>query len=95
MKHSIDVLGKTYTISVLTNDNLGECDYVHQSIGINIGLAGDAKLETLLHECIHAVSGDMGLGLHEKQVRPLSVGLYQVLKANPTIWTRMWRNDKA
>jgi hypothetical protein len=92
---NLDVLGKDYSIKEVTEKELpketGECYYWLQCILLDKNLRKDSSLETLLHEVIHAVDGELGLGLKEGQVRLLSQGLYSVLKHNPETWRLIWR----
>jgi hypothetical protein len=41
--------------------------------------------ETLLHEVIHAVNSEYGIGLKERQVQALGTALVQVLRDNPAL----------
>ena len=77
----IDVLGKPYKIK-LTDDigaagNLGLARRGKQIIILNTeGCAPEQLEETLLHEVIHIVDGELTLGLTEEAVACLSVGIY-------------------
>lgn len=101
---SLDVLGKEYTvveksqlaICKLAEENINEkvlglCMYKEQVIFLYNAMQKDCTIETLLHETIHAIEGELGLNLKEDQVRLLSQGLYCVLKHNPEMWKLIWR----
>jgi hypothetical protein len=79
------LLGKRWTVSYapLQKDELGECDLEHQSMTVKDGLKPEQEQSTLLHECIHAISDSLGLGLTEKQVQGLEAGLYDLNSSNP------------
>lgn len=55
--------------------------YLDRRIELDIDLGTVEATETLLHECIHAVEDIFGLDLAEDTVRPLSLGLHQMLRA--------------
>jgi hypothetical protein len=46
-------------------------------------LNGEARLDTLLHECLHVLDYDMQLDLTERQVHSLAAGIYMILRDNP------------
>lgn len=83
----IRVVGKTYTIEYVERvddkDSSGESARDTQSIKVKKDQHQESARETLLHEVIHAVEGQLGLDLKEKQVHGLGVGLFQVLCENP------------
>jgi len=76
----ITVLGKTYTITLVDDiscgETMGSCRRHSQTICINEELAKDQSDETLLHEVIHIIDGELVLGLTEETVARLAVGLY-------------------
>ena len=76
----ITVLGKPYTIKLVdevsAGGNMGSCSRHTQDICINEELAKDQTDETLLHEVIHIIDGELVLGLSEETVARLAVGLY-------------------
>jgi hypothetical protein len=88
----VDVLGKKFTIKILTPDEIEDCDgYMElaaQVIAIRLQPANDYNHDTMLHEIIHAIDETLGLGMKEKQVHQLAVGITAVLKQNPelTAW---------
>jgi len=100
----MSVLGKDYCIVEMSQRKLaavaeepldtkvlGLCEYKKQLILLFDSMQKDCTVETLLHETIHALDGELGIGLSEKKVRQLSQGLYDVLKHNPEIWKLIWR----
>ena len=83
------LLGKRWSVTykTLEKDDLGECDLEHQAIAIKEGLKAEQEQSTLLHECIHAISDSLGLGLTEKQVQGLETGLYDLNTSNPRLFS--------
>ncbi len=81
----IKLMGKKWSISYggLKDDDLGESDLENQHITIKDGLKPEQEKSTLLHECLHAISDTLGLGLNEKHVQGLETGLWALLKDNP------------
>lgn len=81
----LKILGKVWSVSytAMTKDELGECDLENQALTVKDGLPGEQERSTLLHECIHAISDSLGLGLNEKQVQGLETGLFDLNSSNP------------
>lgn len=81
----VRLLGKRWSVQYrqLEKDDIGECDLESQSIAIKEGLKHEQEASTLLHECIHAISDSLGLGLTERQVQGLETGLFDLNNANP------------
>lgn len=78
---SMKILGKTYRIKERTPTNPTDLGYVEmrkQLITISPDQHPSQKEDTLLHEVIHVLSGEMGLGLTEKQTTGLAAGLYSI-----------------
>lgn len=62
----------------------GFCDYTGSRIVVSSKLrSGGDKEEVALHEVLHAVDDAMSIGLKEKEVHQISVGIFSVLKDNP------------
>jgi hypothetical protein len=105
LPRELQVLGKDYRVFEKSREDLGKIagipyriigcyrDY-SQHLFVANDLPADTALETLLHELIHAVSCEAGLGLRENQVRQLAIGLYSSLKRNPETWKLMWKREK-
>lgn len=77
----IEVLGKWYEIrlcdDVSSAGNLGSTKRSRQVIILNTEqCAPDQLKETLLHEVIHIISGELVLNLNEETIARLAVGLY-------------------
>lgn len=84
------ILGKRWTVTYRpldAKDELGEMDLENQAIGIKDGLKLEQEQSTVLHECIHAISDSLGLGLTEKQVQGLEAGLYDLNASNPRFFS--------
>lgn len=84
----LKILGKKWSVDYvkdapLSKDEMGLCDLESQAIHVKDGLKTEQEGSTLLHECIHAISDSLGLGLTEKQVQGLETGLYDLNTSNP------------
>lgn len=78
---TVSVLSKPYEIISASNiqvaDSMyGSCDRKFQKIVIVDGIAEDQKQDTLIHEVLHIISDELGLGLDEATIQRLGVGLY-------------------
>lgn len=60
----------------------GHILYGPQKIVIQSGLSEERTLAVFVHEVLHGVSEYMGVGLSEKQVGRLAVGLVTLLRDN-------------
>lgn len=87
----LKILGKQWTVTYapMTKEELGECDLESQNLTIKDGLKVEQETSTLLHECIHAISDSLGLGLSEKQVQGLETGLFDLNTANPRFFSHI------
>lgn len=85
----IRLLGKKWTVSYeqLAKDELGESDLENQAIKVKDGMKPEQEQSTVLHECIHAISDTLGLGLTERQVQGLETGLYDLNNSNPRFFS--------
>ncbi len=77
----VSVLGKPYAIKYTSalemKGNLGTIERSKQIINIDSESQGEDQFaETLLHEVIHIIDGELMLGLSEETVARLAVGLY-------------------
>lgn len=83
------LMGKRWSVTYcgMPKDELGECDLERQSIKLKDGMKTEQEQSTLLHECIHAISDSLGLGLTEKQVQGLETGLYDLNASNPQLFS--------
>lgn len=75
------ILGKPYEVrksdDIGTAGNLGSTKRSKQVIILNTEqCAPDQLAETLLHEVIHIIDGELVLGLDEATVARLAVGIY-------------------
>ena len=89
----IRVLHQTYQISEVDNlhdgadDLYGQVRYLEERILLNSGASGEAKKAALMHETIHAIDEMFQIGLEEKQVEQLGVGIYNLIRDNPEVFT--------
>ena len=83
---TVRVIGKTFAIeyveAVDDEGNSGEHRRDDQLIKIKLKQHPETLRETLLHEVIHAVEEQLDLGMKERQVHSLAIGLFQVLREN-------------
>ena len=90
----VKILGKPYTLTWQTppRDN-GEPDYWGRvypdtaHIYIEPKMPPAQRLDTLLHETLHAISNQLSLDLDEKLVHRLAAGLTAVILDNPRLFT--------
>ena len=50
-----------------------------------LNIKPDDQREVVMHELFHVIDDTLGIGLSEKKIRPLSVGVYTMLKENPEL----------
>ena len=74
----------TYFVNQLKNlDCLGQAFLDRLEIQLKIDLPKETKEETFLHEVIHTINHVYCSGrLKEREIRQLSIGMYQFLKDN-------------
>lgn len=76
----IVILGKPYKIQYMDDINMqgmiGSAKRTKQAINISTEQAKEMAEETLLHEVVHIIDGELILGLSEETVTRLAVGLY-------------------
>jgi Zn-dependent peptidase ImmA (M78 family) len=86
----VRVLGKQFQIkfhpegSEEMEGNLGMCSYDKQIVYVEEGMPLENEQSTVFHELIHAVEEMMQLGLSEEHVKGLEVGLFALLRDNPS-----------
>ena len=79
------ILGYTYKIvrsktSKELDNAAGDCDPITGIIRIAKNMPRQTNVSTTLHEIIEAVNAHLFLGLNEKQIRGIEVGLFQALR---------------
>ena len=80
---TLSILGRNFDIIFKEDINeSGLCDYENSTIYIRQGQTKPRELDTLLHECIHAIDECMQTKLTERQVYCLAVGIIALLKDN-------------
>jgi hypothetical protein len=80
---TLSILGRQY--DVIIKDEMvetGLCDYEGATISIKSGQVLHREVDTLLHECIHAIDECMQTHLTERQVYCITVGVLALLKDN-------------
>lgn len=85
------ILGKKITVKYLSENSYidgykGRVDSNRNEIVIRKDMPVENQEETLLHEVIHNISDNIGIGLDENQVKQICVSLYSVFKDNNINW---------
>lgn len=90
---SVNILFKNYAVSYENtmrdekgNTLYGQIDYIEQKITLNRAAKDEQAEATLLHEVIHGIDELYNIGLKEKQVEKLAVGLYMLIRDNPEMF---------
>ena len=95
MEAEVKILGKTYRLSIVEKvddqDSLGECNDALQRILVKAGQKPDQAMDTVIHECVHAIDYQMSLGLTERQVHCVAAGLTAVFLDNPNL-SELWNS---
>lgn len=82
------IIGKQYKTELVDkvdeHDSDGESDPISQRIILAKSQTYEPARETALHELVHAIDHQMGLGLKEKQVEGLGVGIFALMRENPS-----------
>ena len=73
----------------------GHYDDFTKTIEIDTKLHPETIQATLLHEAIHVISDHMHLGLSERQVRGLEVGISSFLRDNGVRLTNLYVRNKS
>lgn len=68
---------------LVANQSNGRANWDSKTMELRPGMTGTELGEVFLHECIHMVSECYDLGLSERDVRVLGVGLQQMLSFKP------------
>jgi len=86
---SLSIVGREVPVKVVNElpNQLGEYSYEEYSIKIKSGQHPLAEMDTLLHECIHAIDDCFQLKMSERQVYCLSVGVLALLRDNRDMLT--------
>lgn len=86
---AVRILGKDYRVQYqnqgvapLDEDDLGDHDLPQQIITVRDNIHWQQQASATLHECLHAISDALGIGLTEQQVLSLETGLYSLLNEN-------------
>lgn len=83
---SLKILGQTYSLvfkpSSDMEDALGLCISDKNIIQLREKMTPEKEAEVIIHESIHAISNMMEIGLKEKQVSALAVGVLALIKDN-------------
>lgn len=83
----IKIYGIEYNIKLVDSNSredysMGRSDGKLGIITINKEMPSDVKFSTLIHEIIHIISNENGLGLKENIVCPLATGITTLLLEN-------------
>lgn len=86
---SVRIIGKTYDIVLLPKaampNEYGLCDSERQRIHVMVDASNATIIDTLIHECLHAIDFSMHLELTERQVHAASSGLAALFLDNPQL----------
>ena len=85
----VNILGKKYKVELLdetrTGGNMGNANRSLQYININKGNAVEQQQDTLMHEILHIIDGELKLGLTENTISRLTVGLFSAGYVHPML----------
>ena len=77
------LLGQRLTIEEVENlGHIGRSLLDNMMVQVDSRLCEGQKLSTVLHEVIELISRMLDLGLEERQIRGIEVGMYQFLTEN-------------
>lgn len=80
MAEFVTILGKVYSVDRFNDSGMqglmGSAKRTAGRINISTEQSTESAEETLLHEVIHIVDGELLLGLSEETVARLAVGIY-------------------
>lgn len=87
---TLRILGRDYAITCdVDGARFGYCDNTTAIVNVRPGGDGFTRVDTLVHEIMHAVLFQQGhdreAKLEESFVRPLATGLTTVLRDNPAL----------
>ena len=86
---SVDIIGKVYRIEWVDrkqgDGDYGECFADECRIEVALFQCEQQRMDTLLHECLHAVDHELHCGLSEPQTRRMATGLLALLRQNPAL----------
>jgi len=84
------ILGFDYQVDIVDEarftdgaEAAGYCDREKQLIYINASQTNQAVADTLIHECIHAISAALNLDLEEKDVIRWTTSVRNLFRSNP------------
>jgi len=77
----VNILSKPYEIleakdTQVASSIMGSCNRTMQKIVLITDIGIDQVADTLIHEVVHIISHELGIGLKEVDVMRLAVGLY-------------------
>jgi hypothetical protein len=77
---NVDILGKSYEVMIVdeihAGGNMGNANRSLQKITISSYSAHEQQQDTLMHEILHIIDGELKVGLTEEDISRLAVGLY-------------------
>ncbi len=83
---TIKFMSKRWTVKFKKiKKEFGLCDHRKLRISLMEDQPEEHMLDTLMHELVHALDYEMGIGLKEKQVAKLGTGLAHLLCENPKL----------
>lgn len=93
--YSLKICGKRHKVAwgADLDGDCGQYEQLSLKISIADGMAPDEERETMLHEIFHAADWQAGTKLKEKQVRQLSIVVFELLRANPKLVEYLLKDD--
>ena len=87
LPRSLKIDGEKWAIkkvkpSGLDDQYIGRANFPNHYIALDVTIASDRQANTMLHELIHVVSTNRGIGLKEHQVESLTNGIFAAIRDN-------------
>ena len=91
---SLKILSKAWRVVPLRHQKsdktiyYGKTDHLAGTIAVNKRVTRQQRLDTMLHETIHVIDGELKIGLTERDVCCLATALAGFVIDNPTVFKR-------
>ena len=87
----VNILGKKYKVELLdeatSGGNMGSANRSLQHINVNKNNAKEQQQDTLMHEILHIIDGELKLNLTEDTISRIAVGLFSAGYIHPVLLT--------
>ena len=89
---TLRIIGRDWKVEEVEeiNDAFGLCRKEELKLQVEKGLPLDLKIDTFIHEVLHAIDWAMNTELTEKQNTSLATGIAAVFKDNPKLAGILW-----